>query len=681
MAYTGRLISFYRLFDLNSLVEVAHYMSYKQIACGIILGHSASGNQHLKFLQHSVANYLIPDIHKSNWNKLKIPYIHYKFESNIDGDIGFKIISNKFQNNESNIGTLDGLFGIINFLEKPVVSDEPRDEAKPADKVERPVVSDEPRDEAKPADKVERPVVSDEPRDEAKPADEVEKPVVGNARPIVMGDEELKGKSNLLSSTFPDDEVIFRTKLKEMIAKVDSVLEKKEEVERLKQSKKIDEIARKLDEFIQKNILAKQSNEAENPKIEPEKVYSLVVYQSAKQYKFNHYNNVKNPIKLPNSILYVQKDEQNNALVLYKNVNPQQGHKGIEKTQYIFEALTYEEINVCPNNYQQLIGERLRDFRDNNFPYGNIQYKKAEENTQNTIYYAILIVGGAITVGINTLVEAVLKLSNRILPNNTGSFTNDNSTGDSKIEQRDDINELEQKKTENQNNEDQELFDDADNKKILPPPHNKELILVPYYSSETKHCLVAHYEAYIIIFINLGYNVITQEFFQEAMHRVYANIYPINDVYALLPFDLIYEYSLYYTESTVNTLVNARDVFGDTAEFLFYEIRNINVLLSSNRVLFGIGHDNQNENILIEEFLPVDYQTDNTEQNEVTNTQKEKIEENTNVTQEEIEDRGCFDWLLRIFSWHKNDGHDLQYCNYDPYCFEPDPHYPEFNKG
>ncbi len=657
MAYTGRLISFYRLFDLNSLVEVAHYMSYKQIACGIILGHSASGNQHLKFLQHSVANYLIPDIHKSNWNKLKIPYIHYKFESNIDGDIGFKIISNKFQNNESNIGTLDGLFGIINFLEKPVVSDEPRDEAKPAD--------------------------------------EVEKPVVGNARPIVMGDEELKGKSNLLSSTFPDDEVIFRTKLKEMIAKVDSVLEKKEEVERLKQSKKIDEIARKLDEFIQKNILAKQSNEAENPKIEPEKVYSLVVYQSAKQYKFNHYNNVKNPIKLPNSILYVQKDEQNNALVLYKNVNPQQGHKGIEKTQYIFEALTYEEINVCPNNYQQLIGERLRDFRDNNFPYGNIQYKKAEENTQNTIYYAILIVGGAITVGINTLVEAVLKLSNRILPNNTGSFTNDNSTGDSKIEQRDDINELEQKKTENQNNEDQELFDDADNKKILPPPHNKELILVPYYSSETKHCLVAHYEAYIIIFINLGYNVITQEFFQEAMHRVYANIYPINDVYALLPFDLIYEYSLYYTESTVNTLVNARDVFGDTAEFLFYEIRNINVLLSSNRVLFGIGHDNQNENILIEEFLPVDYQTDNTEQNGMTNTQEEKIEKMEEEEEEgEAKDLGCFGLLWKwIFQGsknkdshahapekNKNDGHDLQYYNYDPYCFEPDPHYPEFNK-
>jgi hypothetical protein len=160
-------------------------MSYKQIACGIILGHSASGNQHLKFLQHSVANYLIPDIHKSNWNKLKIPYIHYKFESNIDGDIGFKIISNKFQNNESNIGTLDGLFGIINFLEKSVNDVESRDEAKAADKVER--------------------------------------PVVGNARPIVMGDEELKGKSNLLSSTFPDDEVIFRTKLKEMIAKVDSV--------------------------------------------------------------------------------------------------------------------------------------------------------------------------------------------------------------------------------------------------------------------------------------------------------------------------------------------------------------------------------------------------------------------------------------------------------------------------
>ncbi len=42
MVYIGRLISFYRLFDLNSLVEVAHYMSYKQIVYGTLLGHSAS---------------------------------------------------------------------------------------------------------------------------------------------------------------------------------------------------------------------------------------------------------------------------------------------------------------------------------------------------------------------------------------------------------------------------------------------------------------------------------------------------------------------------------------------------------------------------------------------------------------------------------------------------------------
>ena len=130
-----------------------------------------SSNQHLKFLQHSVANYLIPDIHQSNWTKLKIPYSHYKFGSSIDGDIGFKIIGNKFQNNESNIGTIDALFGLINFLEKLVVNVEPKDETK----VEKPVVNVEPKEEAKPADKVEKLVVSDEPRDEAKPVDKVEK--------------------------------------------------------------------------------------------------------------------------------------------------------------------------------------------------------------------------------------------------------------------------------------------------------------------------------------------------------------------------------------------------------------------------------------------------------------------------------------------------------------------------
>jgi hypothetical protein len=158
------------------------------------------------------------------------------------------------------------------------------------------------------------------------------------------------------------------------------------------------------------------------------------------------------------------------------------------------------------------------------------------------------------------------------------------------------------------------------------------------------------------------------------MDRLYANIYPINDVYALLPFDLIYEYSLYYTESTVNTLIDAINVLGDTAEFLFYEIRNINVLWSSDIVFFGMEHDNQNESIN-ETNAQIEQEGGNTEQNGMTNTQ-----ENTNVTQEKIEDRGCLDCLLWICSWFKNDGHELQHHNYDPYCFEPDPHYPGFNK-
>ena len=59
------------------------------------------------------------------------------------------------------------------------------------------------------------------------------------------------------------------------------------------------------------------------------------------------------------------------------------------------------------------------------------------------------------------------------------------------------------------------------------------------------------------------------------------------------------------------------------------------------------------------------------------NTEQEVI---TNTQEEEIEDRGCLDCLLWICSWFKNDGHELQHHNYDPYCFEPDPHYPGFNK-
>ncbi len=54
------------------------------------------------------------------------------------------------------------------------------------------------------------------------------------------------------------------------------------------------------------------------------------------------------------------------------------------------------------------------------------------------------------------------------------------------------------------------------------------------------------------------------------------------------------------------------------------------------------------------------------------NTEQEVI---TNTQEEEIEDRGCVDWLLRIFLWPKNDGHE--WYNYDPYCFEPNPYYPE----
>ena len=646
MVYTGRLISFYRLFDLNSLVEVAHYMSYKQIACGIILGHSKSGNQHLKFLQHSVANYLIPDILKSNWTKLKIPYIHYKFESNIDGDIGFKIIGNKFQNNESNIGTLDGLFGIINFLEKSVNDVESRDEAKAADKVERPVINVESRDEAKAADKVEKPVNDVESRDEAKAADKVEKPVinvesrdeakaadeverpVNDVKSIVTGEEELKSKSNLPSPTFPDDEVIFRTKLKEIIAKVDSVLEKKEEVERLKQSKKIDEIARKLDEFRQKNILAKQSNEAENPKIEPEKVYSLVVYQSAKHYKLNHYNNVKNPIKLLNSTPHVQNDKQNNALVLYKNVNQEQGHKGIEKTQFICEALTYGEINVCPNNYQQLIGERrLRDFRDNNFPYGD---EKIQDNWE---------------------IKEDDKKKLQIVP----ILIHDGKTAKFYL------------------GKDKSDFEDGgDGNSPRPPPHPPRggIAFLSSWSGKIEYNPIKKH-IFTIFVANLGLNIVRQPFFQELINKICANMYSINDVYELLPtlsFDFIYDYFLAYEGGRADNLLN--NILESGA--FWVNLPEQNEVTNTHE-----GGIEKMEQSINETNLQIEQEDGNSvNQNKVTNTHEgeiEKMEESINVSKEETKQKspscfGCFKRLFTIFSRSKDKDKD------------PEIHVPEANQ-
>lgn len=233
--------------------------------------------------------------------------------------------------------------------------------------------------------------------------DIIAKPTI-NREFIVEQDVHFEDKSPSSKPIILDDEVIFRRKLKKIIKKVDFVLGERQKIEKLKQSKRIDEIARKLDEFIQKNQLDKKPNAVERAfeyKVIDSKVKNItdsrmteyfVPYQGVKQCKLNWGSELKNSIliELPKPVSHIQKTTESTTLVLYKHYNQIRSSENIVQIKLVKEALSYEEIDVYPNNYHQLIGKKLKDFMMKNLPDSDEEIQddeKLKENNKNIMSF------------------------------------------------------------------------------------------------------------------------------------------------------------------------------------------------------------------------------------------------------------------------------------------------------
>lgn len=203
MPHIERLINFYRLFDQNSLVRIDCYTNYNQVVN--VIGASKS-NQYSDFqcTQQDIASYLINDKSKSNLIELQLGNINYTSRKAFE-DYEFKIVHINAQYDKSDIKIINSNFPLFHYKDNSKLS------------------------------------------------------IVGKYAPdaeaTTKPDASFKENFNLPKQIFSEDKVIFRKKLKKITRKVDSVLKEKQRVEGLKQSKKINEIAKKLDEFIQKNKL------------------------------------------------------------------------------------------------------------------------------------------------------------------------------------------------------------------------------------------------------------------------------------------------------------------------------------------------------------------------------------------------------------------------------------------
>ena len=171
-------------------------------------------------------------------------------------------------------------------------------------------------------------------------------------------------------------------------------------------------------------------------------------------------------------------------MVLYKNVNQEQGNKGTEETQFIYEALSYEEINVCPNNYQQLIGMKLRDFRDNNFPYDygkNLDDRDVKEDDKNKLQTALLLIHDG-------------KTAKFYLGKDKSDFE-----------------------------------DGGDGNSPQPPPYppGGGIAFLSSWSDKTEYNPIKKH-IFTVFVANLGLNIVRQPFFQELINTIYVNMYSIN---------------------------------------------------------------------------------------------------------------------------------------------------------
>ena len=472
MAHTKCLINFYRSFDLNGLARIDCYTNYNQV---VRIISASKNNQYFdfQFIQQDAVNYLINDKSKLNFIELQLVNLNYIFEKAFE-DHKFKIAHINTQYDKNNVKIINSSFSLFNY----------KDEGKSKFDI----------------------------------VDIIVKPVI-NRDLIVEQDVHFEDKPPSSKSIILDDEVIFRRKLKKIIKKVDFVLGERQKIEKLKQSKRVDEIARKLDEFIQNKQLDEKPAEIERVLeykvidskvkniIDSKPVGHLVPYQGMKQYKLNWGSEFKNSIliELPKSVSHIQKTTESAALVLYKYDN--QIRSSEAKIKLVNEALPYEEIDVCPNNYHELIGKKLKDFMRKNLPNGDEEIKddkKLKENDKNIMSFRSIDDGLNINFHLNR----------------------DDGSGE-------------------------------DGGGIPPQPPGGPAILAMPYSGKAEYDPVKKHISTIFI-ANLGLNVVRQPFFQKLINALYVNIFFMDNDHEMLStvsFDSIYEYYLAYQGNGIGRLI------------------------------------------------------------------------------------------------------------------------------
>ena len=575
MLHVERLTRLYRLFDLSSLVQMPYDANYSQV---VDIISDSKKNQYADFqlIQQDAVNYLINDKFKSNFIELQLVNIKYTFE--IFFEYHNNIIDSGPQYNEDNVKITNSSFLPFNYKNNSEF-DITSIAVKPVASVELTVESD----------------IADVEVTQSMP--DVESTLT---KPISL-------------STQGD----FKTRLKKIIKKVDYIVEEKQRVKGLKQSKAVNEIARKLDEFIQKNQLDKKPQAVEKvsedeviaskvENIDSKPSENLVIYQE--QGKFNYTPVVTNSIFVKLLKPISQKTKESTALVIYEKADEicTSNDKFMELIPYVYQHCTIPFLYNRNISFQETTPYILSEILGRKFKeYANPVCVESEEPLVNPIVRLFLIIKNA---GINFYSKKY---------------------NDSYI----------------------------DGGGAPPQPPGGFGIFLGSYSGKVEFDPVKKHIGTIFI-ANLGLDAVRQPFFQELINALYENIYSVEDAYKLLStvsFDSIYEYYLVYQGNGIGRLIyniSGIDVFLDNSADVKKEEENV----SDNNSRGVVNEDGMRELYEVEPLA-----TDSTSNQQTTENVRTIGEPIAHISNDDIsfiqdlneeekeEGASCFSFISLIF--------------------------------
>ncbi|MFK7761267.1 MAG: hypothetical protein AB8B46_04040 [Candidatus Midichloriaceae bacterium] len=211
-------------------------------------------------------------------------------------------------------------------------------------------------------------------------------------------------------------------------------------------------------------------------------------------------------IELPKPVSHIQKTTESTTLVLYKHYNQIRSSENIVQIKLVKEALSYEEIDLYPNNYHELIGKKLKDFMMKNLPDNDEEIQddeKLKENNKNIMSFCSIDDDLNINFHLN----------------------GDDGSGE-------------------------------DGGGIPPQPPGGPAILAMPYSGKAEYDPKKH--IYTIFIANLGLNVVRQPFFQKLINALYVNSFFMDNDHEMLStvsFDFIYEYYSAYQGNGIGRLI------------------------------------------------------------------------------------------------------------------------------